>query len=173
MGGETPSEAWFVAQIKPNCERLSERNLVRQGFQTFRPVHEETRRRGSKFVPALRPLFPGYLFIAFDPADGRWRAVNSTYGVARLVSFGSAPARVPDALVWGLLRRCDRSGKLLRPGEVNPGDRVRIATGPFAGFAASVESFAPNMRLRLLLELMGQARHAEVPAAALRATCAP
>ena len=40
----------------------------RQGFQTFLPMEEETRQRNGKFVTAMRPLFPGYIFVTFDVA---------------------------------------------------------------------------------------------------------
>ncbi|SOC21262.1 transcription termination/antitermination protein NusG [Rhodobacter maris] len=149
--------AWFLAQLKPNSAAIAERNLHRQGFRTFLPLEPETRKRGGKFVDVTRPLFPGYLFVAFDPARGHWRSINSTQGVARLVSFGNAPAPVPSELVSGLIRRCDDDGKLL-PTDARslvPGDRVRLQTGPFADFVAEVESLASDQRIWVLIDLMG------------------
>ena len=32
--------SWFLAQLKPNCANIADRNLKRQGFQTFLPVEE-------------------------------------------------------------------------------------------------------------------------------------
>ena len=59
---------WFFAQFKPNCHRIAERNLERQGFQSLLPMQEETRRVRGKFTALMRPLFPGYLFVAFGKA---------------------------------------------------------------------------------------------------------
>ena len=49
--------SWFLAQFKPNGHRIAERNLNRQGFRTFLPLQEETRRQRSKFTTTLRPFF--------------------------------------------------------------------------------------------------------------------
>lgn len=149
--------AWFLAQLKPNCAAIAEKNLKRQGFVTFLPLEEETRKRGGKFVTATRPLFPGYIFVAFNPARGHWRAINATQGITRLVSFGAVPARVPLELVSQLILRCDAGGKLL-PIEAQtlaPGDRVRLRTGPFTDFVAEVDRIAPDRRVWVLIDLLG------------------
>lgn len=61
---------WFLAQLKPNSVKIAERNLKRQGFRTFLPVEEVTKRANSKFVTAVRPMFPGYIFVSFDATKG-------------------------------------------------------------------------------------------------------
>jgi len=90
---------WFLAQFKPNSHRIANRNLLRQGFQTFLPVHEETRRTRGKFTTRMLPLFPGYLFVALDITTDGWRKVNSTYGITRIVSLGNNPTPVPRDFV--------------------------------------------------------------------------
>ena len=78
---------WFLAQLKPNSHRIAEKNLRRQSFATFLPMQQETSRRNGRFVTTVKPLFPGYLFVALDTSAGGWHRVNNTYGVTRLVSF--------------------------------------------------------------------------------------
>jgi transcriptional antiterminator RfaH len=168
MAVEEGSTNWFLAQLKPNCANIAERNLKRQGLETFLPLEEETRQRGGKFVTAMRPLFPGYVFVAFDVARGLWRKVNSTYGVTRLVSFGSEPAIVPESLVSGLRQRCDGSGKLLPPPELAPGDHVTMIRGPFANFVGAVERIAPDQRVWVLMDIMGGQTRVAVDAGQLR-----
>ena len=131
---------WFLAQMKPNCANIANTNLQRQGFNTFLPLEERTRQRSGKFVNATSPLFPGYIFVAFDVSSGLWRTVNSTYGITRLVSFGEEPAVVPHDLVSQLILRCDPAGKLLPAPLLKPGDRVTLATGPLANFVAQIET---------------------------------
>jgi len=147
---------WFLAQIKPHSHKIAERNLCRQGFQTFLPMHEETKRRAGRFTRTLCPLFAGYMFVAFDTAKGGWRAINSTYGVTRLVSFGGEPRPVPLDLISNLMQRCDEGGKLLPPRVLKPGDVVKISGGPFAEFVATVEAISLDQRVWVLLDLMGQ-----------------
>ena len=146
---------WFLAQIKPNSWNIADRNLKRQGFTTFLPVAEETRQRNGKFLTAIRPVFPGYIFVAFEPARGLWNKINSTYGITRLVSFGNEPAPVPAELVAQLRSRCDASSKLLPQSDLRRGDQVRLTTGPFANFVAEIESIEPDRRVWVLMQIMG------------------
>ncbi len=162
------AEQWFAAQCRPNSAQIALRNLARQGFPTFFPQEDGTRRSRGRFVPVLKPLFPGYLFVRFDPAEGHWRAINSTQGLTRLVSFGTAPAPVPEALVSGLMQRCDASGKLQPPPTLAPGDTVQVTTGPFADFVARVETLGADERIWVLFDLMGRQTRAAVPSAQLR-----
>jgi transcriptional antiterminator RfaH len=161
--------SWFLAQLKPNCANIADKNLKRQGFQTFLPTEEETRQRNGKFVTALRPLFPGYIFVAFDVVCGLWRMVNSTYGITRLVGFGKEPTVVPLNLVSQLMLRCDSNGKLLPPKVLMPGDQVTLTKGPFANFVAEVEQIAPDRRVWVLMEIMGAKMRVAVGADQLRA----
>lgn len=160
--------SWFLAQLKPNCANIADKNLKRQGFQTFLPLEEETRQRNGKFVTTNRPMFPGYIFVSFDAAHGLWRTVNSTYGITRLVSFGKQPTAVPLDLVSQLMLRCDTKGKLLPPKLLKPGDQVTLTTGPFADFVAEVEKIAPDRRVWVLMEIMGGQTRVAVGADQLR-----
>ena len=161
--------SWFLAQLKPNCANIADKNLKRQGFQTFLPLEEETRQRNGKFVTATRPLFPGYIFVAFEAARGLWRTVNSTYGITRLVSFAKEPAPVPLDLLSQLMLRCDTDGKVLPPKLLKAGDQVVLNTGPFANFVAEVEKIAPDRRVWVLMEIMGGHTRVAVGADQLRA----
>jgi transcriptional antiterminator RfaH len=158
---------WYLAQCKPNCARIAERNLKRQGIRTFLPLQEQTRQSGSRFVSDLRPLFPGYVFVGVHQGGQHWRVINSTYGVSRLVAFSEYPAPVPSVLVSDLMRRCDSEGRLHPPPQLAPGDTVRVITGVLANFVAKVEVIAPNQRIWVLLDFMGQALRAELPRASV------
>jgi transcriptional antiterminator RfaH len=156
MSDHVVGSAWYLAQARPNQSHTAEHNLARQGFLVFAPKQEGARRRGSRFVGERQPLFPGYLFVAFNPASSAWRTINSTYGVSKLVSFGAGvPAPVPRDLVAGLIARCDASGYLLPPEVLKPGDNVQVLNGPFAQFVATVESLAPQRRVWVLLDILG------------------
>lgn len=160
---------WFLAQYKPNSHRIAVRNLTRQGFPTFLPLLEETRRIQGKFTTRMRPLFQGYLFVALDPSQGGWRAINSTNGITRLVSLGTEPTPVPPDLVSQLRQRCDASGKLLPPRLLQPGDQVTVSAGPFTDFVATIETVAPERRIWVLIEFMGGKTRVALSAEQVRA----
>lgn len=151
------ADQWFLAQLKPNGWRVAERNLRRQSFTVFNPVEERTVPRRGRFVTELSPLFPGYLFVQLDPTSAPWRAINSTLGVARLVTFEAhRPRVVPTALVESLMARCDGENRLVPPEELAPGTEVRITTGPFSDFVATVEAIAPDRRIWVMMDVMGR-----------------
>lgn len=168
MTSHDPGTCWFLAQLKPNCANIADKNLKRQGFKTFLPMEDETRQRNGKFVTATRPLFPGYIFVAFDVARGFWRTVNSTDGITRLVSFAKEPTAVPLDLVSQLMMRCDVKGKLLPPKLLKPGDQVTLTKGAFANFVAEVEKITPDRRVWVLMDLMGGQTRVAVAADQLR-----
>ena len=149
-------EHWYLVQVKPNGYRLAERNLLRQGFDCFQPLVRGTERRGAQFKPVSRPLFQGYLFVAFDQARAPWRKINSTAGVARLLSIGNTPQAVPEGLVADLRARLDAEGYVILSDALIVGDRVEIQSGPFAGFLGEVARLAPEARVQLLVDLMGR-----------------
>ncbi len=151
-----PDRHWYLVQFKPNSHSIALRNLNRQGFETFLPMLSVTSRVGARFVSKSRPLFPGYLFVALDAGQGAWRKINSTYGVARIVSFAGQPSPVPNDLVAGLQARCDEAGVLTAASDLAPQDQVTLQKGPFSQFVATVESLDEDQRVWVLIDLMGQ-----------------
>ena len=155
---------WHLIQFKPNAHRLAERNLKRQDFEVFLPMQEITRRKASRFVSELRPLFPGYMFVGVDSSAAPWRKINGTIGVSRLVSFDGTPKPLPLAVISSLMLRCDTSGTLLPPKILNVGDTVDVLSGAFANFVATVEKVDAQQRVWLLMEFMGQGARVNVTA---------
>lgn len=165
---QSQGESWFVAQYKPNSARIAERNLRQQGFCTLLPREEKTRRVRGKFITAPAPLFPGYIFVAFDKTDAPWSAINATYGITRLVSFGKEPAEIPSPLISELMARCDATGLFQPTAKLQEGDLVRVTKGPFAEMIATIETLESDQRIWVLMEMMGANTRTAIDASALR-----
>ena len=150
------SKEWFILQFKSNSHHLAAKNLNRQGFETFLPLHETTSRRLSRFINTSKPLFPGYMFIRFDRAESEWHKINNTYGVSHLITFNSILKSIPTIFVDHLMKRYDLSGKLLPIQKLKKGDQVTVLTGPFANFIATVETYETDQRIWILIDLMGR-----------------
>ena len=153
---------WHLVQFKPNSHRLALANLQRQGFETFLPLQEITRRKASCFTVDLRPLFPGYMFVGVELNATPWLTINSTIGISRLVSFANNYKPLPLNLISSLMFRCDEGGKLLPSKTLNAGDSVEVLTGPFANFVATVEKIDTQQRVLVLMEFMGQSTRMHV-----------
>ena len=160
MSPNTPS--WYIVQFKPNSYTIALRNLKRQGFETFLPMHEVTLRTAIKFETVCRPLFSGYMFVACDPEKAPWRQINATYGISRVLGLADGPKSVPEALIIGLRARCDNVGKVMPLDNFEAGQPVQMHSGPFENFIATVEQMASDARVWVLLDFMGKATRVQV-----------
>ena len=158
------SKEWFILQFKPNSHHQAAKNLKRQGFETFLPLTDITSRKASQFVNATRPLFPGYMFIAFNRTNTEWHKINNTYGVSRLVTFNSTLKSIPATFINNLKERCDSAGKLLPIKKLKKGDQVKVLNGPLASFIATVETYETDQRIWILLDFMGRKTKIQAPA---------
>ena len=155
---------WYLIQFKPNSHRLAERNLRRQGFETFLPMQQITHRKASRFVSDLKPFFPGYMFVSVNSEQEPWRTINGTMGVLRLVSFDGKPKPLPPQLISSLMLRCDAKNTMLPLNSFNEGDSVEMLTGPFANFIVTVDTIDPEQRIWVLMDFMGQKTRMQVSA---------
>ena len=149
---------WFVVQTHPHAEMKASTHLGRQGFETYLPRYLKRRRHARRVDMVSAPLFPRYLFVAVDMAAQRWRALQSTIGVAHLVRCGDAPAAVPTGVVEELRCREDEQGYIrLQEGKrFLPGDQVRILDGAFSAALGLFECMKDEERVAILLDLLGR-----------------
>ena len=152
---------WYVVQLKSNSHKVAELNLNRQGFKTFVPVQEVSERRVSRFVSSVKLLFPGYMFVSFNPEEPFWTNIRSTIGVLRLVAVSGVPKNIPSNIIEGIMQRCDQSGKLLPSKHLAKGDDIRITGGSFTDFLAKIEKIHDNKRILVLLKFMGHVTKVE------------
>lgn len=161
-------DTWYLLQLKPGRWKIAASNLARQGVETFLPLRRMERRRLGRVQRVSEPAFPGYMFAHFDPEQLRWRSLNSTYGVSKIVMLeADRPAPVPTGLVEELRLRCDEAGYLKAMDDLKPGDRARIASGPFADLTCKIDKLSGGDMVRVLLALMGQTVAVTLPREAL------
>jgi transcriptional antiterminator RfaH len=157
------AKEWFVIQFKPNSHHQATKNLNRQGFNTFLPLHEITLRKASRFVKSTKPLFPGYMFVSFNKTENKWHKIKNTYGVSRLITFNSSLKSIPSTFIDNLMKRYDSSGKLIPILKMKKGDKVAILEGPFANFIATVEKYESEQRIWVLMDIMGRKTKIQTP----------
>jgi transcriptional antiterminator RfaH len=149
-------ERWFAVHCQPFGEVRAQSNLENQGFRTFLPKRHKTVRHARKLRTVESPFFPRYLFVVLDLDRDRWRSVNGTFGVARLVMRGDAPAPVPRGVVETLLASADAHGMLHLADKLKIGSPVRLLAGPFAEQLATLEQLDDLGRVRVLVDLLGR-----------------
>ena len=152
---QTLDRKWVVAQIKPNAYNLATQNLQRQGFETFLPKMEITQRQKNQFILRNVYVFPGYMFVCFDPHTISWTKINSTYGVLKTLEFNKKPSEISSDLILELKNRYEINRNPKQNDKLQRGDCIKFYKGPFAELFARVESVEENNRIWVLLEAMG------------------
>ena len=167
------SERWYVVRTQPHRETQAARQLENQDFRVFLPRFFKSRRHARKFETVSAPLFPRYLFIVLDLGRDRWRSVNGTFGVDRLLMRSGEPEPVPRGLVEQLTENAQADG-LVRPcSTLKIGDSIRVTAGPFAELLGTLERLDDNNRVRVLLDLLGGKIPVLLPGAVIMPTEVP
>ncbi len=155
---------WYAVNALPQQEVRADRNLRRQGFYTWLPLYRRVRKHARRVDNVFAPLFPGYLFVRLDPEVERWRSINGTFGVIRLLCNGDIPLAVPDGLVETIMQRRDESGLVaLATRRLAVGNAVKVAFGSFAQLEGLVQEMPGRDRVIVLLNLLGRKVRASVP----------
>ncbi|MFB3114576.1 MAG: transcription termination/antitermination NusG family protein, partial [Nitrospirales bacterium] len=96
--------SWFLVHVKPRAEKVSALYLDQLGLESFCPQLKQKKiiRRVRREV--VVPLFPGYVFVKFDPMF-HYRAVQYATGVRRVISFGDTLARVNSSIIESVRAR--------------------------------------------------------------------
>lgn len=150
------NKRWFVVHTQPKSEMRAVANLERQEFRTFCPAERRVIRHARKSTVVMAPLFPNYVFVELEHLVDRWRAINGTRGVVRLITNGDEPLPIPFGIIEDLQRRMGSDGAMDWTNSLRIGERVVISEGPFAKFIGTLEHLDAAGRVQVLLDLMGR-----------------
>lgn len=149
-------QQWFVAACKTNQEDRAQENLGRQCYEVFCPVlRSEVLKNGEKAIKSAL-LFPGYIFVKFDPELQASSTVNHSMGVKKLVTFGDVLVPVNAKIIDGIKFRLD--GFVAKIPEKLPlvsGSKVKINGSCFEGADAIFDEPVGANRSMLLINILG------------------
>lgn len=151
------NRSWYLIVTKPQSEFKAQENLLRQGYETYLPQVQTSRRRNGKNIKRTEAFFPRYLFIHLDKETDNWSPIRSTIGVAGMVRFGGMPAVVPENMITNLKSNENEFGlQSLEKKELKLGDKVDIIDGPFEGYKAVYQKMKGAERVSVLLDIVGK-----------------
>lgn len=154
---------WFCLKTQPKHEHLAATALRRHlQIKCFSPrvrFRKSTRRGAVWFVEAM---FPGYVFAEFNFARQN-RQVEYSAGIQGVLRFGDQVATVDPTLIESLQEKAGEDEVVTFNPEIEVGQSVQIAEGPFQGLEALVTRLMPaRERIRVLLEFLGRPVEMEV-----------
>jgi transcription antitermination factor NusG len=147
---------WYVLYIKPRHEKNVAAILRGKGYEELVPLYtRRTRSRTSEL-----PLFPGYVFCRFDPADRL--PVLTVPGVFAIVGCGGKPTPVRQNEI-DALERMIRLGLPREPWPaLTTGAPVTLARGPMQGVQGIVVEHKNITRVIISVTLLQRAVSIEV-----------
>lgn len=144
---------WWGLYCRPNHEKQLMRRLHDRQVRFYSPlIARRSRTPAGRTRTAYRLLFPGYVFVYGDSSD-RYLAMT-TGCVSRWL-----PVPDPQSLTRDLQRiyTLIESGVPLTPeGRLQPGQRVRICSGPFQGIEGVVLRRGGQTRLLVAVRFLQQ-----------------
>jgi transcription antitermination factor NusG len=159
------AQVWGVAHTKPYSAALAAEDLKDFGFEVFAPCVQTIearlfRRRKALRRPIVRPMFPGYLFVAWSLGSEDWARAVSARGVLDLLRTcgkHSAPALVPPGVMAALLAAGDLvdltgKGASSEPCDFKPGDLVTLDREAFTGHIFRIARLDHRSRIRFILQ---------------------
>ena len=158
---------WYVVhtysghenKVKANIEKLVEnRGMQELVLQVIVPTEDRVEMKDNTRVVKTRKIFPGYVIVKMIVTNESWYLVRNTQGVTGFVGEGSEPIPLTDEEVRRL--GIEKTVIVLN---IDPGDTVKIISGPFKGFTGLVEEVnADKQTLRTKVDMFGRATPVEL-----------
>ncbi len=162
---------WFCVRSQPKRERIAYSQLCTLPDVTVllpQICYPKANRVRKRHV--TEPIFPGYLFVEFDPAESL-RAVNYTQGLAYIVRQGKELATIPQYFIDELQAIMPKDSDVLSLAEADIclDDSINFISGIFMADEGKVKSMAPaEKRIEVLLEVLEQDSMMNMPEGALK-----
>ncbi len=152
---------WYVAhtysgyenKVKANLEQIIEnRNLQDKIMEIKIPVEITVEKKGDTEKEIETKVFPSYVFVKMIMSDETWHVVRNIRGVTGFVGPGSKPVPLSDEEVASL-----GVEKQITHLDYQVGDSVTIASGPLAGFVATVAEISEDMKkVKVIASMFGR-----------------
>ncbi len=138
--------AWFVVHCYSGYEnkvrhsieqRIETMGMQDKIFDVVVPTEEEIEIKDGKRRTVERRVFPGYILVQLVMSEDSWYVVRNTPGVTGFVGMGNEPTPLREDEVARIMNRMEAEAPKVKF-NFQPGEKVRIRSGPFADFIGTV-----------------------------------
>jgi len=155
---------WFAIWTRSRHEQVVREQLERKRFDAFLPTVPKWSRWKDRKKKIDWPLFPGYCFARFDPANTL--AILKCAGVVNIVSFEGKPAPIPEYELENIRVLVGSDLQYDPCPMIREGTMVEVVHGPLRGVIGRLlRKDAKRASLVLSVDLIGQGVSVEVDAA--------
>jgi transcriptional antiterminator NusG len=143
---EDDGRAWFVVHCYSGYEnkvrhsieqRIETMGMEDKIFDVVVPTEEEIEIKDGKRRTVERRVFPGYILVQLIMNEDSWYVVRNTPGVTGFVGMGNEPTPLREDEVARIMNRMEAEAPKVKF-NFQPGEKVRIRSGPFADFIGTV-----------------------------------
>jgi transcriptional antiterminator NusG len=169
-----PRDQWFVVQVLSGQEKKVQDNMLKRIkaeemgdviFDVLIPTERVQEIKRGKRSESTRKFFPGYIIVNMHlldednkPVERAWYFIRETNGVLGFAGNKERPSPMPRKEVEALLAQVqDRDDSIKPKIEFEPGDKVKVADGPFENQNGIVEEIDPERgKLRVSVSIFGR-----------------
>jgi transcription antitermination factor NusG len=151
---------WYALSVRPQYEKVVQRNLNAKGYETFLPLAKRLQRKFNREMEVEVPLFQGYVLIRLDPL---YRLpVLKVPAVDHIVSIDRCPCPIPDEEVETVRAVVDSTLEYGPWPYVEAGQRVRVRFGSLDGLEGFVVDCRGTQKLVISLNLLQRSVAVEI-----------
>ncbi len=168
------SKKWYVVHAYSGYEKQVMRSLLERiklaGVEAkfgdiLVPTEEVVEMKAGQKRKSERKFFPGYVLVEMEMGDDTWHLVKECPKVMGFIG-GTAdrPAPISDKEAKAILNRLEDSVEQPKPKTLfEPGEVVRVTSGPFADFNGVVEEVNyEKSRLHVAVLIFGRSTPVEL-----------
>lgn len=147
----------YENKVKANLERrVASMGMEDKIFRVFVPTEEEIEFKDGKKKITKKKVFPGYVLVEMVMSDDSWYVVRNTPGVTGFVGSGTRPLPLDPEEVKAILKQLGFDEARPRVA-FNPGDVVRVVSGPFENFDGRIEEVnIERGKLKVIISMFGR-----------------
>lgn len=163
---------WYVIHTYSGYEKKVKDNLERKvrsmGLENvieriLVPEEDEIDVKDGRKRTVRRKIYPGYVFVEMEVNDSSWYVVRNTPGVTGFVGSATKPVPLEPQEVRRILKSQGIEKEVRPQISVEIGEQVRIISGPFDNFYATITEINNEKgTLKGLIDMFGRETSVEV-----------
>lgn len=163
---------WYVIHTYSGYEKKVKDNLERKvrsmGLENvieriLVPEEDEIDVKDGRKRTVRRKIYPGYVFVEMEVNDRSWYVVRNTPGVTGFVGSATKPVPLEPQEVRRILKSQGIEKEVRPQISVEIGEQVRIISGPFDNFCATITEINNEKgTLKGLIDMFGRETSVEV-----------